>query len=353
MLLKSKLMLDGNLSYANLFNFYISLVMGKQHRKMMEKQKRRDREERLREHPSSRDELARELKQRGRERLRAEQTDPGVKYLEDPYLSRYGLNDFPRLKRFLDIHFETRPQICHERPLLLTEWFEANGFETDREGKPWVSELRQARAFKHLMENRKPIIRPGDLIAGTTTTREIGVVIYPDTHGTMIWGELHSAPDRLLNPYDISPETVQALHRHVFPFWIHRNTREWVRENYGYPLSQRLDERFAVYFMWKTAALSHTIADFPKLLRLGTDGIIAEIRQELARDSGADQRKQDTLEAMIICLEGLAAYAGNLSVQAARRPRRRETRAVKLSSSGWPPSARACRGARPRPWTRP
>ena len=50
----------------------------------------------------------------------------------------------------------------------------------------------------------------------------------------------------------------------------------------GYPLSQKLDERFAVYFMWKTAALSHTIADFPKLLRLGTSGIIAEIDEELA-----------------------------------------------------------------------
>ena len=318
MLLKSKLMLDGNLSYANLFNFYISLLMGKQHRKMMEKQKRRDREERLRERPVSDPGLSRELKERGRERLKGERVDPGVKFLSDPYLSAYGLEDFPRLGRFLDIHFETKPQICHERPLLLTQWFEAHGFETDERGEPWVPELRQARAYKHLMENRRPIIRASDLLAGTTTTREIGVVIYPDTHGTLIWGELNSVPDRLLNPYDVPEESVLALHRHVFPFWASRNTREWVRENHGYPLSQRLDERFAVYFMWKTAALSHTIADFPKLLRLGTSGIIAEIKEELARDPGADRQKKDTLEAMIICLEGLAAYARNLAAQAAR-----------------------------------
>ncbi len=318
MLLKSKLVLDGNLSYANLFNFYISLLMGKQHRKMMEKQKRRDREERLREHPEANAALSEELRGRRQERMRGEKADPGVKFLEDPYLSDYDLGDFPRLRRFVDVHFETRPEICHERPLLLTEWFEENGFETDSRGNPWVPELRQALAFKHLMENRKPIIRKDDLIAGTTTTREIGVVIYPDTHGTMIWGELHSVPDRLLNPYDISEESVQALHRRVFPFWIHRNTREWVREHYDYPLAQRMDERFAVFFLWKTAALSHTIADFPKLLRLGTRGIIAEIREELARDTGADSKKKDTLESMAICLEGLTTYGRNLAAQAAK-----------------------------------
>ena len=82
------------------------------------------------------------------------------------------------------------------------------------------------------MENRKPIIRKDDLIAGTTTTKEIGVVVYPDTAGTMIWGELKSIADRLLNPYDISEETVDVLHHQVFPFYAKRNMREWVRENY-------------------------------------------------------------------------------------------------------------------------
>ena len=76
MLLKSKLMLDGNLSYANLFNFYISLLMGKQHRRMMEKQKRRDREERLREHPEVNAALSGELRRRRQERMRGERPTP-------------------------------------------------------------------------------------------------------------------------------------------------------------------------------------------------------------------------------------------------------------------------------------
>jgi pyruvate formate-lyase/glycerol dehydratase family glycyl radical enzyme len=317
MLLKSRYRVEGNLTYLTLFNFYVSLLTGKRSRKILAKQKRRDTEERLRECPQPDPGLRTEMAKRQEHRIKGERVDSGVKYLEDPYLSSLSLEDFPRLERFVDIHFTTKPEICHERPKLLTDWFMANGFETDKDGKPWFPELRQGYALKHLMENRKPIIRKDDLIAGTTTAREIGVVLYPDTHGTLIWSELSSVADRPLFPYTINEETVDVLHHDVFPFWIKRNCREWVREKYDQPLSQKMDERFAVYFMWKTAALSHTIADFPKLLRLGTSGIIAEIEGELKADSGASQEKKDTLRGMILCLEGLAAYAGNLSKQAA------------------------------------
>lgn len=316
MLLKNRYRVEGNLAYLTLFNFYVALVTDKMNRKRLEKQAREDAKERLRQCPDPDPELRKEMARRKRDLLRGEKADPGVKYLEDPYLSHLSLEDFPRLGRFLDIHFNVKPEICHERPKLLTDWFMANGFETDREGRAWFPELRQGHAFKYLMENREPIIRSGDLVAGSTTAKEIGVVLYPDTHGTLIWSELTTCPDRSLFPYDISAQTVEILHRHVFPYWMKRNTREWVREKYGQPLSQKLDERFAVYFMWKTAALSHTIADFPKLLRLGTSGIIAEIEEELARDGGASEEKKDTLRGMVLCLEGLAAYARNLAEKA-------------------------------------
>ncbi len=128
--------------------------------------------------------------------MRSESRDPGVKYLADPYLSDYSLADFPRIGSFLDIHFTVTAEVCPERPKLVTDWFKQNGFETDGNGDPWMPELRQARAFRYLMENRKPIIRKNDLIAGTTTTKEIGVVVYPDSHGTMIWSELLTGPHR-------------------------------------------------------------------------------------------------------------------------------------------------------------
>ena len=164
----------------------------------------------------------------------------------------------------------------------MTDWHKANGYETDTLGRPWNPILRKAVCYKHTMANRRPIIRENDLIAGTTTTKEIGVVVYPEGHGTMIWGELLTGPHRSLNPYDVAPETRRLLHHEVFPYWIQRNFKEWVRQKYGQPLCQQIDERWAVYFNWKSVTISHTIPDFPKILRLGARGIIAEIETERA-----------------------------------------------------------------------
>ena len=317
LILKNKLIVRGNLVYAQIFSFFITLfVKGKIINMMKQQAHERSKESRERAVQPEAAPAPRVKKQ-----LSAPARDPGVAFLDDPYLSQYSLADFPRLEKFLDIHFTRKPAICHERPLLLTGWFRENGFETRKDGSPWVPELRQGYAFKHLMENRKPIIRKDDLIAGTTTTQEIGVVLYPDSHGTMIWGELFTTPYRQLFPYDISDDTREILHHSVFPFWVHRNFKEWVRETYHSPLCQSLDDRFAVYFLWKTAALSHTVLDYPKLLKIGARGIIGEIRRELEKDQAADRLKKDTLEAMILCYEGLIAYARNLSAQAAAEAR--------------------------------
>jgi len=316
MLMKSELRTAGNQSYMNLFFFYLSLLLHKKQKKQMTKERVSSRKALQKTAPQAKSDLCDEIRQRSAFRMWAESIDAGVRYLEDPYLADYSLADFPRIRDFLDIHFTVTAEVCPERPKRITDWYKTNGFETDAAGNPWIPELRQAHAFKYLMENRKPIVRKNDLIAGTTTTREIGVVVYPDSHGTMIWGELLTVPHRSLNPYDISRETVNMLHREIFPFWTHRNFREWVRDTYDSPLCQAIDERFAVYFVWKQAALSHTIPDFPKIMRLGATGVINEIRQQMAQ-SDPDISQKATLEAMILCLEGLIAYGQNLARQAA------------------------------------
>ena len=312
-LMENRMITHGNLGYLQLINFYLSLLL-KQIQIAKLKKETKTENRRYDAGKASRH----CIDSRKPRQLKAESVDPGVKFLEDPYLAEYALDDFPRLKDFLDIHLKTKPAICHEHAELLTTFYRENGFETDGNAKPLVGELRQANAFKYLMEHKKPIIRKNDLIAGTNTTKEIGVIIYPDAHGTMIWGELITAPHRPLNPYDVPPETIDVLHNKVFPFWLGRNFREWVRDNKNYPLCQKLDERFAACFLWKTVALSHTILDYPKVLKLGTKGVIAEIDGELGHTPESEQQKRDTLSAMKICLEGINAYAKNLAQEAWR-----------------------------------
>lgn len=315
LILKSKLIIKGNYVYISYFNFLMSVLLKKKQIKQLTAQRESMKLPTLQ---SGAGDGIGKIKHRSKEFLKAQQTDPGVKYLRDQNLSAYSLRDFPRLESFLNIHHTQKPAVCVERPALMTGWFRAHGFETDGQGNPWVPELRQANVFKHVMEHKKPIIRRGDLIAGTSTTKEIGVIMYPDGAGPMLWGELFTVQDRPLNPYDIDPDEAWELTHSIYPYYFNRNIREWVRSEYDQPVYQELDERFAVYFLWKTVAISHTILDYPKLLRVGAKGIIKEAQAELQSDTGASRQKKDTLHAITLCYEGIIAYAKNLSRQAAK-----------------------------------
>ena len=309
LILKSKLIIKGNYAYISYFNLLMSLLLKDKQIKQLKEQK----DDMKLPSIGSKDIKS---KPRKKEFIKATEKDPGVKYLNDQNLSQYSLDDFPRLEKFLQIHFTEKPAVCAERPAILTKWFKDNGFEENNDGEPWVPELRQGNAYKYLMENKKPIIREDDLIAGTSTSKEIGVIMYPDASSWILWGELLTVQERALNPYDIDPEDVWAFSNEIFPFYFNRNIREWVRTKYDNPIYQQLDERYAVYFLWKTVALSHTILDYPKLLRLGAKGIIQEIKEELHSDKNAKQEKIDTLNSMILCYEGIITYAHNLAEQA-------------------------------------
>jgi len=323
-LMENRIVTRGNLGYIQLLDFYLSLLFKNIQIAKLKK------ETKLENRKYDADKAAKDsIDARKPRQLEADATDPGVTFLADSYLAEYALSDFPRLRDFLDIHLKTRAALCHERAELLTRWYREKGFETDTNGQPWIAELRQANAFNYLMENKKPIIRKNDLIAGTTTTKEIGVVIYPDAHGTMIWGELVTAPYRPVNPYDVDPETIDALHNRVFPFWLRRNFREWVREHKENPTCQKLDERFAACFLWKTVALSHTIINYPEILALGINGIIANIDQEISGARESEKQKRDTLTAMKISLAGIAAYANHLAEEASRLANREKEPARK------------------------
>lgn len=315
LILKNKVILDGNMAYLGAFNFFVSLIMGGHHQRMLNKANALDIKSRKEEYGINNPEFPKELAKRKDYRLKADSIDPGVIFLDEPYLSDYSLDHFPRIKKLHEKHFNTKPEISSERPVLLTEWYRKNGFETDTEGKPWRPELRQAYAFNYLMANKKPIIREDNIIAGTTCPEDVSVIIYPDATGTVIWGELGSIDKRVLAPYTISKETVQNLHD-IFPFWAKRTTRSWIHDNHAYPFCQKIDERFVASFNFKMVSISHTVPDLPTFVNDGTLAIIEDIRQKINTLDETDTEKHDVLRSMIICLEGLNSYAENLANEA-------------------------------------
>ncbi|WP_236892618.1 pyruvate formate lyase family protein [Desulfoluna limicola] len=316
-ILKNKVILDGNMAYLGAFNFFVSLLMGKRHQKMLDKAHQLDIKSRKEEYGINNPAFAKEHAKRKNIRLKADKRDPGVSFLNDPYLSGYSIDSFPRIKALHEKHLATTPEISPERPVLLTKWYRTNGFEKDAGGNPWCPELRQAHAFKYLMENKKPIVRPDSLVAGTTCPEEVGVLIYPDTTGTVIWGELGSIDKRVLTPYTISKRAVEDLHD-IFPYWAKRTTRSWIHDHHDYPFCQKIDERFVASFNFKLVSISHTVPGLPRFVNDGTHSMIDEIRKEIKALGEGETDKLNTLNSMILCLEGLNAYAANLAEEAGR-----------------------------------
>ncbi|MFI5298357.1 MAG: pyruvate formate lyase family protein [Polyangiales bacterium] len=231
-------------------------------------------------------------------------------HLLDPAFAALTLADFPRLARFKRDAFATTPEICTERPRLYTAHVRGVGFDDVPPA------IRQAGAFRNVLVNKRPIVRAGDLLAGTTTSKPVGVVVYPECGGVTIWPELRTVSRRKLNPYRISDHDVQVLNGEVFPFWRARNVREWARARHGNPRSLQLDERFALYFQWKTQAISHTIPDLPSVLSRGLHAISEDAATRAAKEDRPAPRL--FYESVQIAVDGVLTYSRALSAEAAR-----------------------------------
>jgi len=236
-----------------------------------------------------------------------------VKFLEDPYLGKYKIQDFKRINYLKYRHFQTPGTVCTERAKLLTDYFKEHGFLKE-DGNDDHPELRQGKMLNHVLSNKKPIIQDNDLLAGTTTTREKGVLLYPDTGAVALWPELYTIDNRELNPYEITQEDIDILNYEVFPYWSDRNIREYCRTMTGNPLSQRLDEVWILYFMWKTQTISHTIPGFPSVLETGLEKIKDNADEH--KNSASDKKKQDFYEGLSLSIQGVINYATNLSKEA-------------------------------------
>ncbi len=308
-LLTNKLTFKGNLSYLSRFAYLLNnFVPQKQNNKGI--------------HTGVIKGIIKDTKQDGkpslitrRGQLKAKASD-NVKYLDEPYLQRYTISDFPDLELQRNLHFTSKPSICPERPELITNYFMETGFELDKEGKRRPPILRQAQALNYILTNKKPIIQPNSMLAGTTTSKDIGVVIYPEGHGITLWPELKTISTRKLQPYNIDDYTVELLDKKVFPFWSERNVREFARVTNNFPRYQELDEKFVLYFMWKTVALSHTIPDFPRILKSGLIPVIEDAVR--LKNKTVDEKQKTFYSAIEIALQGVLNYANHLKDEASR-----------------------------------
>lgn len=258
-----------------------------------------------------------------------------------------------RVASLREAYFRAVPEICTERPCLITQYHLEQGlFEQES-----ITILDKARAYRFVLENRTPVIAPTlaydrnmrpfhfdtlSLFAGSTTSKFKGVPVFPEFLGLSLWPELGTISHRPSNPFHLSAEEAEDLNRRVFPRWMNTTIHELTRRRF-YPkqigwddpdrplTSLELMEKLVFFMASKPKCISHTVPDFSKALGLGLRQRIEEAEQR--KRETRTQSKRVFYGAMCEALEGIIAYSHRLADAAddlARREgnanRRRELR---------------------------
>jgi len=243
-----------------------------------------------------------------------------------------------RVEALREAYFRAVPEVCCERPRLVTGYSRDKGLF----GKPVLSPLDKARLYRHVLENRQPVVahdygvgrdmqpfqvKARSLFAGSTTSHFKGVPMFPEYMGLAIWPELLNIKQRASNPYFLADDDVAVLNEEVFPYWlgdsiIERCRTRMNKERTGEPIGSHdapemvLLEYLVFFLTSKGNCISHTIPDFSKVLRVGLRGIIEEAQQRGRNAEEPEQR--DFYTAIAEAMEGIVSFSRNLAREARR-----------------------------------
>lgn len=246
--------------------------------------------------------------------------------LDDLSLGDCGLTS--RVSDLRDVYFRALPEICTERPLLVTRFSRKAGlFEKKR-----ISILDKARVYRGVLESRTAVAQhtggvgkgfepftfhDRQLFAGSTTTKLKGVPLYPEFLALTLWPELWTITRREHNPFGISREEVEALNQKVFPFWMEHNLLELARNrcreegDEKHLFEMELNELLVFFLASKPDCISHTIPDFSRALVSGM-GQIIDVAQDRKR-SASDLSRKEFYAAVAEVLAGIVSYSRRLA----------------------------------------
>jgi formate C-acetyltransferase len=269
---------------------------------------------------------------------------PEIK-IPDISLKDCGLTE--RVSHLRNVYFRAMPEMCIERPRLITCYALDNGlFNQER-----ISILDKAKTYRYVLENRSTIIshskacekitgqeklttfelenRYLSLFAGSTTSKFKGVPLYPEFLALAFWPEIGTISRRAANPYGITKEEINELKYDIFPRWLDNNILELTRKRMLRNNGQKHDVRgkkdprdikllkLLMFFLTsKPYTISHNIPDFSRAIGKGLREIINEANEK--KNETDEDDKKEFYAAVAEVLEGIIAYSNRLADEAER-----------------------------------
>jgi len=165
--------------------------------------------------------------------------------------------------------------LCPERAYLLTEFFK----EHDDPSEPAI--IRQAKALRYILTNKKTEIYPGELIVGNAGTSRRSCIMQPELAGAFMSQEILWIDRRKTNPFKISWNDKLKLVTRVIPYWLRRSMPIRMFPGPLKAASYLKDQLKPTYYLINEAGgIGHFLPDYEKMLKLGTRGYLETFKEK-------------------------------------------------------------------------
>lgn len=217
-----------------------------------------------------------------------------------------------RISRLVEALYAKMPEIESARAVLLTESFKQTENET--------MVVRKAKAFAHILEHIPIIIRENELIVGSSTIAPRGCQTFPEFSYDWLEAEFETVATREADPFYISDITKQKL-KEANIYWNGRTTSELATTYMAPETLQAMKHHIFTPGNYFYNGVGHVTVQYDKVLAIGYEGIMEEIRGELAgcKPGDADYAtKSQLLRAMLTGCQAVVRYANRYAELAAK-----------------------------------
>ncbi len=206
----------------------------------------------------------------------------------------------PRVLEIQKAIREAPRALCLEACRLKTKYYKKNGFK-----KPVP--IHRAERLAYLLQNKKVIVYPHELLVGNFTAKRVAGHVWEELYGPMPAFFLFNVNRQKPVSFQCSFKDILFFYFSAASFWMKHSVMGWVYRSWpDVILNVARYSDLVAGFNNNMASIAHFIANFERILKLGTTGLIEEIK---AMQKAKPQNNQDFYKGCIIALEGLEAFA--------------------------------------------
>lgn len=195
---------------------------------------------------------------------------------------------------------ESKRSLCIEVSKLKTKYYRKNGFK-----KP--TPIHRSERLSYVLENKTVKVYDKELIVGNFTSKRVGGQVWEEHYGILDISFLYKINRQKPVSFQCTLGERLYFYTRIFPFWVKHSLLRKVNTHLSdFRLMIARSSEMIAGFNNNMAAIAHFIANFERVLTLGTQGIIAEIKDAQIK---YPNNNQDFYKGEIIALEALEFFA--------------------------------------------